>query len=118
MSYNCCAIHFRSFLDSCAPGKYSEECPVCNSKHNVLKVDTAWKHYQLNGESFSFITVDELFREREFSEERFKGEHLGKWQREQCLHGSCSKCCGTGYDRTTGQMCIHGLSCPCPKCRG
>lgn len=32
-----------------------------------------------------------------------------------CLHDSCPDCLGTGI-RKDGGMCIHGISCPCPKC--
>jgi hypothetical protein len=32
-----------------------------------------------------------------------------------CLHDSCSDCLGTGVKRD-GSMCIHGISCQCPKC--
>ena len=43
-------------------------------------------------------------------------EHLKRvnsnWQ--PCLHDSCPMCHGTGTKRD-GSMCIHNLSCPCPK---
>ena len=32
-----------------------------------------------------------------------------------CLHDSCPDCLGTGIKRDGG-ICIHGISCPCPKC--
>lgn len=32
-----------------------------------------------------------------------------------CLHDSCNKCHGTGRDNK-GRMCVHMISCPCPKC--
>ena len=35
------------------------------------------------------------------------------WQ--PCFHDSCSECHGTGVKRD-GTMCIHMISCPCPKC--
>ena len=35
--------------------------------------------------------------------------------KQKCLHEQCSKCKGTGHD-TLGKLCIHMLSCPCPKC--
>ena len=35
------------------------------------------------------------------------------WQ--PCLHEQCPECVGTGI-RKDGSFCIHGLSCPCPKC--
>ncbi|WEU68942.1 hypothetical protein HS371_52 [Klebsiella phage vB_KpP_HS37] len=36
-------------------------------------------------------------------------------QRPVCLHAACTKCHGTGVDKN-GKMCVHALSCPCPKC--
>jgi len=32
-----------------------------------------------------------------------------------CLHDSCPDCVGTGIKKD-GRICVHGLSCPCPKC--
>jgi hypothetical protein len=34
---------------------------------------------------------------------------------QQCLHEGCPDCHGTGR-KADGTMCIHSLSCPCPKC--
>jgi len=33
-----------------------------------------------------------------------------------CLHESCTSCNGTGRKISDGTMCIHFISCPCPKC--
>ena len=33
-----------------------------------------------------------------------------------CLHDNCIKCKGTGKNINTGELCIHMISCPCPKC--
>ena len=32
-----------------------------------------------------------------------------------CLHDGCSQCHGTGK-KQDGTICIHHISCPCPKC--
>lgn len=32
-----------------------------------------------------------------------------------CLHDQCPTCHGTGIS-IYGGMCVHGISCPCPKC--
>lgn len=37
----------------------------------------------------------------------------GRWQ--PCLHDGCPECHGTGIKKD-GSMCIHMISCPCPKC--
>ena len=51
----------------------------------------------------------------------------GKWRRiprnifpvseneQPCLHKSCPECNGTGRKRN-GEMFVHHLSCPCPRC--
>ena len=33
-----------------------------------------------------------------------------------CLHDNCSICGGTGRRRDGLGMCIHSISCSCPKC--
>jgi len=53
--------------------------------------------------------------------QRRQKEHLDNVYRNQnrnwrpCLHDSCPECLGTGVKRD-GSICIHGISCPCPKC--
>ncbi len=32
-----------------------------------------------------------------------------------CLHDSCQTCHGTGIS-VFGGVCVHGISCDCPKC--
>jgi excinuclease UvrABC ATPase subunit len=34
---------------------------------------------------------------------------------QHCLHDDCSECNGTGR-KQDGSMCIHHISCPCPRC--
>lgn len=33
----------------------------------------------------------------------------------ECLHRSCPECHGTGK-KANGGMCVHMISCPCPRC--
>ena len=40
-------------------------------------------------------------------------DDYNSWQ--PCLHDSCTQCKGTGI-KLDGSICIHNLSCPCPKC--
>jgi len=35
------------------------------------------------------------------------------WQ--PCLHDECPLCFGTGI-KVDGTICVHNISCPCPKC--
>lgn len=52
---------------------------------------------------------------------RRQKEHLDSIYNKQnanwrpCLHDACPECLGTGV-RRDGSSCIHGISCPCPKC--
>ena len=32
-----------------------------------------------------------------------------------CLHDQCPDCVGTGIKKD-GSICVHNISCPCPKC--
>ena len=36
-------------------------------------------------------------------------------EKSNCMHDNCPDCKGTGR-RQDGGICIHGMSCPCPKC--
>lgn len=45
-------------------------------------------------------------------------ENVGKyydWKDIPCKHNSCDKCGGKGRKKD-GTICIHMISCPCPKC--
>jgi hypothetical protein len=49
---------------------------------------------------------------------RRQNEHLDGIQNHPwrpCLHDGCSECVGTGV-RRDGSICVHNISCPCPKC--
>ena len=35
--------------------------------------------------------------------------------KRECLHNKCPSCKGTGV-KIDGTVCIHMISCPCPKC--
>lgn len=59
---------------------------------------------------------------REEYEKRLKKrqqEHLNQITKNQdwqpCLHDKCEKCVGTGITKEGG-VCIHMISCSCPKC--
>jgi len=41
--------------------------------------------------------------------------NIGNHNWRPCMHDACTECCGTGIKRD-GSMCVHGISCPCPKC--
>ena len=46
-------------------------------------------------------------------QEHLTGIDQYNWQ--PCMHDSCTECVGTGVKRD-GTMCVHGISCQCPKC--
>lgn len=75
---------------------------------------------------FNTTTTDSntsLFINRKQYEDDLKQrqkEHLdnvynNKQNWRPCLHDSCPECLGTGIKKD-GTMCIHNISCPCPKC--
>ncbi len=48
---------------------------------------------------------------------RFVDSYLSNNRTTQpCLHDQCATCNGTGIN-PFGGLCVHGLSCSCPKCR-
>ena len=56
---------------------------------------------------------DDLQRRQKEHLDNVYGNQNRNWR--PCLHDSCPDCLGTGIKRD-GSMCIHGISCPCPKC--
>ena len=72
-----------------------------------------------SGECYTPLFIDR--KQYEDDLQRRQKEHLDNVYRNQnrnwrpCLHDSCPDCLGTGV-RRDGGMCIHGISCPCPKC--
>ena len=34
---------------------------------------------------------------------------------DKCLHKNCPECHGNGI-KQNGEICIHMISCPCPRC--
>ena len=42
-------------------------------------------------------------------------ERVNNYRWQPCLHDQCGECHGTGV-RLDGSVCIHMISCPCPKC--
>ena len=34
---------------------------------------------------------------------------------QRCLHEGCDMCGGTGRKKD-GSICVHMISCPCPRC--
>ena len=56
---------------------------------------------------------EDLRRRQEEHLRAVRGEQAEVWR--PCLHDECPNCLGTGVGRD-GRACIHGVSCPCPKC--
>jgi hypothetical protein len=69
------------------------------------------------GEQRTSKPIDREEYERDLKERQ--AEHLRQvrgaedWQ--PCLHDGCSECLGTGV-KGDGSMCVHNISCSCPKC--
>lgn len=56
---------------------------------------------------------EELRRRQQQHLDNIKNGRINNWQ--PCMHDSCPECVGTGI-KSDGSMCIHMISCPCPKC--
>ena len=59
---------------------------------------------------------EEGLKKRQEEHNRHLDEHLTRatpWR--PCMHDECSECVGTGRKRD-GTVCVHMISCPCPKC--
>lgn len=67
-----------------------------------------------NSYSTTFTTQEEYERELE----RRQKTHLAQLTHtpafSPCLHDSCPNCHGTGRSRLG--ICVHNISCQCPKC--
>lgn len=51
-------------------------------------------------------------RQKEHLQEIQEGNEID-WQ--PCMHDSCPECVGTGTKKD-GSVCVHMISCPCPRC--
>lgn len=56
---------------------------------------------------------EDLKRRQKQHLETIKNKRDDNWR--PCLHDSCPSCIGTGRKKD-GSICIHAISCPCPKC--
>lgn len=53
--------------------------------------------------------VDHRRKMNEYYERRTQSDQ------QPCLHNNCDDCRGTGR-KFDGTICVHMISCPCPKC--
>jgi hypothetical protein len=60
---------------------------------------------------------DVLIKQREIkeSQEKYPWVKIPGVKVRPCLHDECSECNGSGRKKN-GQICVHMISCPCPKC--
>lgn len=56
---------------------------------------------------------EDLFKELVESLE--EALNMIKEEKQICLHDECTECNGTGRKKD-GTICLHFISCPCPKC--
>lgn len=70
-------------------------------------------YYNLSRE----MLKDILIKKREEQERQDKQPWIkipGK-EHQPCLHDGCPECRGSGR-KENGQLCVHHISCSCPKC--
>ena len=48
-------------------------------------------------------------------DDEFNWNKSEKKSQEPCAHDSCPECRGSGR-KQDGTVCVHMISCPCPKC--
>lgn len=71
-------------------------------QYNITYGGIDWKEYER-----------QLVERQQQHLENVQGTKEGNWQ--PCMHDQCTDCHGTGI-KSNGGICIHGISCPCPKC--
>lgn len=69
--------------------------------------------------NIKYFTISYKEGYEEYLKQR-KKQHLNNIQNNNlncmpCLHDNCPECMGTGIKKD-GSMCIHNISCTCPKC--
>ncbi len=63
--------------------------------------------------------MDAIKKQHDDDLKKLQKEYLNKilnsnWK--PCLHDGCTQCLGTGVKIGYGTLCIHHISCSCPKC--
>jgi hypothetical protein len=76
------------------------------NRYDVTTNTTAWSDIDRQ-------TYEEDLRRRQYEHLQSLKIRDAHWR--PCLHDGCHECVGTGIKRD-GSPCIHGISCPCPKC--
>jgi hypothetical protein len=84
----------------------------------TVGTDTVLANQNCNGGLSGAPTIDRKAYEddlRKRQDEHLKGIGGGDANWQPCLHDGCPECLGTGRKKDGG-ICVHGISCPCPKC--
>ena len=71
--------------------------------------------------SYGLLTEEQakIMRERYYEQQGIKKvvwPSPGDTGTVRCLHDACPNCGGTGVRKDGTGFCVHGISCPCPKC--
>ena len=93
----------------------TSDIPVNNDNSTyVIHVDLNREQYE---EDLKRRQEEHLKRIRENQQQEFGKPYENPYQPpwQPCLHDGCSQCHGTGL-KFDGTVCIHNLSCTCPKC--
>jgi hypothetical protein len=69
--------------------------------------------YDENGNINKEQYEKDLSRRQEEHLRNVRNNYNDKWR--PCLHDGCPECIGTGVKKD-GSVCIHNISCPCPRC--
>jgi len=111
-------------LNGFVKNKECKNTNINNMKKEEIKINTITDRTSTDTAidyNKTYISLNLNRKQYEEDLERKQKEHLDNIQRQYevnwqpCMHDACTDCCGTGI-RRDGGMCVHGLSCPCPKC--
>ncbi len=120
---NCGKISARGSYDPTV-GAFYHRCHLCSYQWFETPYGAVY------GGEYKFIENDVTFTEAEVQKTDSRSiyeKNLRERQREHlaqvhgnsdwrpCMHDSCTSCVGTGI-KSDGSMCVHMISCPCPRC--
>lgn len=86
------------------------------------KIESAIYHTEGMGSIFCNVSAFNVDRIRQswldiidfFINKSKELDNKENYKEQECLHRQCTKCNGTG--RANGKICVHMISCPCPRC--
>jgi len=102
------------FLLSAKSGLTITLCEDCLNEIKIFTPSAKFKHQTYKPMNTEKDQYEKDLAERQRQHlENILGYKKGNWR--PCMHDQCTSCYGTGI-KHDGSMCVHCISCPCPKC--